>query len=796
MTDSLHDVRLAIRTLGRRPGASLFAVVALTVAIGLTTTMFAVVEGVVLRGLPFEDSDNLVALVRGRLDSNSRQSVPMYDFLDWRASQTSFEDLDAYQDESAVATGAFAWPEPLKALRVTPGLMRSLRAAPMLGRDFIDADAAPGAAPVALISFRQWQSGFGGKPDVIGSPIRLNGTPTTVIGVMPENFGFRGREDVWMPLTITRPATRGGGPSLGVIGRLRPGVDLDAASAELAVIAKRLADSFRENDGWTVRMKPLAHDVTPDQIRAAFYTMLAAVIGVLLIACVNIANMQLARAAERTAEYAVRSALGSGRWRLLRQALIEGLLLSVCGAAFGLLLAHFGTAYVMTAIAEVEPPFWIGIRINGAVLAFVLAITAGATLVSSLAPGLRVSRIDPGEILKSHAQPGAGLHIGRFGRWLLVGEVAVSCALLVVSGLMIRGIVAGSRLEHPFATRDVLHAQTRLEGPGYENVEFRAQRIAELESHLSAVPGVRRVAVSTTTPGTSSVTSLAIEGRQLAAPAAARVAVSPGFFEVLGVGLLEGRIFASADDAAATRVAIVDATFAERFLSPASAIGRRVRFDGEKEDWLTVIGVVPSLGQRTEAGQTIPAVYVPFAQAPSQGFVILARTAGDPLLSASHIRTAAAKALPDAPLVGVNSLAGLYWQRGWASRLFGGLFLFFGAAALLFAAAGLYGVMAFMVRRRTPEIGLRMALGASRQDILRMVMRQGLARVALGIAIGLWPGWLAASLMRELLPGIGPGDPIVYASAVLVLGGSGMLATLVPARRASSVDPLTALRNN
>ena len=781
--------------LRKRPGASAFAIIALALGIGLTSTMFSIVEGVILRGLPYEESDRLVAILRRRTNNPaSRQSVPLHDFVDWRARQTSLEPLAAYLEASAIVSGDTAWPEHARAVRITPNLMAVLRITPALGRDLTESDAAAGAPAAALISHALWQSRLGGRADAVGSFIRLNGTPTAVVGVLPPKSGFPGTAEIWMPLVIELPSRRDDGAFVNVVGRLQPDVGIDQASAELAVIAGQLAAAHPENRDVTAHVTPLVAEAIPSHIRRTFYTMLAAVIGVMLIACVNVANMQLARAAERTGEFAIRTALGSSGSRLVRQALAEGLLLAGCGAAIGLVLAHFGAAYVMTAIAETEPPFWIDIRVDAAVLAFAIAITMAATLASSIVPGLRASRIDANDALKSHARPGAGVDLGRFGRWLVVVEIAVSCALLVVSGLMIRTIVVTSRLGLPFTTTDVLFAEARLDERDYRDPPAVRRAATALETQIASVPGVQRAAVATSAPGATSVTSFSVEGVATAgAPGAARVTVGPSYFDVLGAEVREGRRFAASDDDGAPRVAVVDDVFAAKYLA-GRAIGRRIRFDGGGESWLTVVGVVPSLARHADTGGTVATVYVPFAQAPARDVVVLARTAGDPMTLAPLVRAAVAQALPDTPLANLNSLAGEYWKRGWAARLFGGLFLAFGASALFLAAAGLYGVMAFAVRRRTYEIGVRMALGASQRTVLGLVIRQGLWRVALGIAIGLWPGWLLAVLMKELLGDLPVADPIVYAGAAMVLLASGLLATIVPALRASSITPLSALR--
>jgi putative ABC transport system permease protein len=798
MSDVLHDLRYAIRMLGKRPGGSLLAIGALAIGIGLTATMFAVVEGVILRGLPYDQSARIVSVLRGQIqDPASRQSVTLHDFIDWRARQKTLEALAAHADAPAVMAADSILPERLRATRMTPDLLTVLRVAPVEGRGFSDADALPGAPAVALISHRHWHSRFGGRREAIGSMVRVNGVPTTVIGVTPEKFDFPGGHDLWMPLALERPARRGDGMHLNVVGRMRDGVTVGDAATEFAGVAKQLADAFPENRDITARVRLLADEAVPRPIRLMFYAMFAAVLGVLLIACVNVTNLQLARAAERSGEYAIRSALGSSAWRLARQSLAEAFVLSACGAALGLAIAYVGATYVMTAIGDVNPPTWIDIRVDAMVLVFVIAMTAVSALLSSLAPGLRVRRLDVNGILKSSGAGGAGTGGGPFGRWLVVLQVAVSCVLLMVSGLMVRSILMTSRVDHPFATKDVLYAQVRLDSKAHADVANVTAVVRELESLMSGVAGVRRIAIATSAPGATASTSVTIEG--LEAPtgrrqSAGRIAATPGYFDVLRVGMREGRSFGAGDIASAPLVAVVDDAFAERYLAPGPSLGRRIRFGDASAPWLTVIGVVPSLARRTEAGQVIETVYVPFAQAPERSFAIFVHTSGEPAALAGAVRAAVAERAPDTALDNVDSLAAEYWKRGWMFRLFGGLFLVFGAAALLLAAAGLYGVMAVIVTRRTQEIGVRLALGANRGTVLRMVLWQGLRAVMIGLIIGVWPGWFLGTLMEELAAGVSPVDPIVLAATAATLGVSGTLACLVPALRASKVTPLTAIR--
>jgi putative ABC transport system permease protein len=801
MREWLQDLRYGARMIVKRPGTSAIAIVAFALGIGLTTTMFSIVQGVILRGLPFPESDRIMLVARARVQRpDGRNDPPAHDLADWRAQQKSFESLAGYFNQGVTISGDTGFPERLRGVRMTPNTLSVLRVAPAIGRDFSEADAVPGAPAVALIGHRVWQARFKSDPNVAGATARINGTPTTIVGVLPEKFGFPESHEIWLPAALTLPAKRGEGSSFRVIGRLRDGVTLESAKTEMTAIAAQLAATYPENKDTIARVSPFIEESIPTRIKTTFYTMLAAVLGVMLIACVNVTNLQIARAAERTKEFAIRSALGSGRWRILRQSLAEGLVLAVIGAVLGLALAQYGVVYFMEAIANTQPPFWIDVRLDLTVLAFVTAITVTAALISSVAPGLRVARADTHSVLKDDTRGATSLRMGRFGRWLVVVEVTVSCILLVVSGLMIRSILTTSRIDYPFATRDVFFANTNFDSRTHPDTPAAHRAIEQFEERLSRIPGVRRAALANGLPGTGFSPPFSLEGQTYAKPEdrprAAQIAATPGYFDVLGVSVREGRLFTPADTAGSEQIAVVDEAFAARHLAGGPVLGRRIRFGDEKAPWIAIVGVVPSLAQAQREGQIVESVYLPLAQTSDRAGNVLVRTNGDPVALTSAVRSALAEVSPETPIANPNSLAGEFWRRGWAFRLFGGLFLTFGAAALFLAAAGLYGVMAFTVRRRTQEIGVRMALGASRRSVLRMVLWQGCWRVGLGVAIGLWPGWFLATQMRELLSNVSPADPVVHVTTAVTLLLAGALASLVPALRASSVDPLTALRRD
>ncbi len=798
MGDLLHDLRYSGRMLRKRTGTVTLAVLALGFGIGLTTTMFSIVQGAILRGLPFEESDRLMGLARLHVSRGARESaVPLHDFADWRKAQHSFEDLAAFNGSQVSVAGGGGLPERYRAAYLTPNTLRVLRVHPIQGRDFADADAhyPAGSPAVALISYRLWQTRFDASPSAIGSVLTIDRRPTEIVGVMPPRFGFPQTGEIWLPLSDELPAARGDGPSVRVMGRLAPGVGVAQANVEMAGIARQLEQSYPENKDISVSVEPFIVQNIGRQVVDTLFTMLAAVFGVLLIASVNVTNLQLARAAERVKEVALRTALGASRWRILRQLLIEGALISAAGAALGVGIARTGIALFNGGIADTTPPFWIDIRIDRTVVLFVIGLTVFVTLVSTLLPAWRVARENTNDVLKDEGRASTGLRMGRFSRGLVIIEVFLSCALLMVSGLMVRSILTTSRQQFPFATADVFVAEVVADVP---DAQLPAT-IDRLETRLAAVPGVQAFAFSSGLPDRGTSHYLTVEGASYAEneqPTVLRLAVTPGFFGVLRVKPRAGRLIERGDRHGTLPVAVVGQDFADTYFPRTDAIGKRIRLGRDpKGPWWTVVGIVPSLSATQDPQESVQIAYVPLAQAPQAGLTVLASTPGDPLTLATPMRSAVIQVDPTLPLSDATSLARYFWQRGWAFRVFGGLFLTFGLAALLLAGAGLYGVMAFSVRRRTQEIGVRMALGASRGTVVRMVLWQGMWRVTLGVVLGLAPGWFVGTQMVALRAGSSGLDPVATALAVSTLLAAGLAASLVPAMRAAAVDPLTALRH-
>lgn len=792
-----QDLRFACRTIIAQRGTSAMAVVALALGIGLTAVMFSIVQGVILRGLPFDDAERIQHLTLSSPGNARGRSVSVHTFVDWRTRQQSFESLEAYNSTTLTVTGGGGLPEDLRGARLTPGLFTTLRVQPILGRPFTEADAVPGAPAVMVIGHTLWQLRFQSRPDVVGQVLRVNGVQTEIIGVMPPRFGFPNSHNAWIPMVVSPPENRSEGMYMAVVGRLKPGVTGARATTELAGITAQLALQHAEYKDTRPSAGPFIREALGNDVISMLMTMMVAVFGVMLIACVNVTNLQLARAAGRTREVAIRVAIGASRWQVVRQTLVEGLVLSAAGAVVGLAIAWTGTTLFSRAIVDTQPPFWIDVRLDPIVVGFVMLTTIAAALVSSLVPGWRLARTDVNHALKDEGRGTTSLRMGRFSRWLVVTEVTVSCILLVVSGLMVRSIVQSGRLDAPYATEDVFVADLVFDSRVFPTRADIDRGHAQMDELLRRIPGVRAVAYGSGPPQAGGGAPLSIDGRVDESPEQRPRALqhfgSAEYFDVLRVTPTVGRVFTAADDSAAQPVAIVDESFAKLYL-PDGAVGRRIRFGADDAPWMTIVGVVPALAAPGPSGTTTATVFRPTTQSAIRGLTLLVSTRGEPMSITAAVREAVAQVGEGLPLNQPGTLAGRHWEDAWPVRVFGGLFMAFGVAALVLASAGLYGVMAFAVRQRTQEIGVRMAMGAARGAVLRMVLWQGLWRVGLATLVGLVPGWQAGRLFGVLLRDVSPGDPLVLSLTAATLMISGTLACLAPALRAASVDPVVALR--
>ncbi len=806
MSGFLQDLRYAGRMLFKHPGVSVMAVSALALGIGVTATMFSIVYAALLRGLPFEGGDRIVMVMEANPSRGvNRSSVPLHDYVDFSEQQSSFESLAAYYQ----GTVNVRWsdrPERFDGAFITPGSFATLGVQPAIGREFREDEAAPGAPLRVILSWHLWQDRFAGAPDAVGQVLKVNGESAEIVGVMPDGFLFPERQDIWVLLRMDDLALpRREGQWVQVYGRLREGVPVDRAATELAGIAQRLAAGYPEtNEGVTAIVVPFQETAIGEDARGLLMTMLAVVSLVLLIACANVANLLLARAAVRIKEVGIRTAMGASRWRVVSQMVAEALALAAIGGLVGAGLAWVGIGLFARAVEGTNPPFWMIFRLDGPILLFILAISIAAAFVAGGIPALKASRMDVSAILKDESRGTSSLRIGRLSKVLVVGEIAMSMGLLVAAGLMTKSITTLRDFDFGFDTEQVFTARLGLFESEFPDVAGRRRFYEELTTRLAEIPEATSVSLATALPGAGSgSTQLAIEGEAYTEDRdypRARVALAgPRYFETVGSRVTAGRDFAPDDDADAMPVAIVNESFARRHFTGGSPLGRRIRqgTSASTEPWLTVVGVVPDLWMQGVGNpeEQPDGFYVPVAQSDARFMSILARGPADPMSLTDAVRDAVASVHADTPIYFVDTLAGRVAENTWVYNVFGALFMVFGGVALFLASIGLYGVMAFSVSRRTPEVGIRMALGAESGQVLSLILRQGLVQVAVGVVLGLGLAVVVSRALALVLFQVGAGDPGVFAIVAAVLLLTGLAASTVPALRATRVDPLVALRS-
>ena len=802
MDSLLQDLRYAVRSLLRRPGFAAVVVLTLALGIGANTAIFSVVNAVLLRPLPYADPERLV-MVWGRYADFGRTSTSLPDFVDWKAGATSFAQMAARHNAVFNLTGD-GEPEQLTADRVTANFFPTLGVRPQLGRAFLpEEEKVGGDDDVVVLSHGLWQRRFGGDPRIVGREVTLSGRPFTVIGVAPRDFRFLRDVDLWAPARMDTVGQRRA-EYLTVFGRLKPGVTVQQAGAELAGVLKRLAEQYPETNA-TLQSEVVAmKDDLVGDVRPALLVFSGAVGLVLLIACANVANLLLARAAAREREVAVRVALGAGSGRLVRQLLTESVVLSVIGGAAGLVLASLAVSALRASGTEILPRLG-EVRVDVAVALFALLLAVVTGLLFGLAPALRVGGGGGGALhaaLREGARGAAGGAVTRLRNALVLGEVAVAVVLLVGAGLLIRSFDKLNRVDPGFNPRGVLTYGVILPRARYGNLEEVPAVYERLLERTRQIPGVRHAAVSTTLPmeGTG-YWSFAIEGRQSVTGGPGQdlqpFDVSPDYFRTLGVPLRSGRLIEPSDAPGAPRVAVVNEELVKRYFGGKDPVGARLTY-GDPTDtaavWWTVVGVVGTVAQEGLKAKPYAQMYRPIAQAPARGLWVSMRTAGDPLAAATAARAALKAVDAELPLNDMQTMEQRVADSLAQPRVSVTLLTVFAAVALALAAVGIYGVVSYAVTQRTREIGIRMALGAKQGDVLRLVVRQGMLPAVAGVALGLAGALAATRAMASLLYGVGAADPLTFAVVALFLATVALVATYVPARRATRVAPTEALR--
>lgn len=804
MESFLGDIRYALRNLLRRPGFTLIAVVTLAVGIGANTAIFSAIHALLLKPLPFPELDRVVA-IWDKMPSRGvmHNEVTVANYLDWQSQTQSFDQLALYRWWNANLTGIDP-PERIQGFLVTANYLDALGMKPTMGRNFLAEENQPGKDAVAIITHSLWQRRFGGDPNILNKTITINSVVRTVVGVLPEHFNFPKGGEIYAPLAMTPELMKNrGSHGYYVVGRLKSGASIEGSQAEIDNIMARLEQQFPEsNKGWGSTVFPIVAD-TVRLYDTALWVMMAAVGFVLLIACANVANLMLARASGRQREIALRTALGASRWRIVRQLLTESVIVALIGGALGMLIGFWG----IDALRAANPgdaarfaPGWYQLGINFPVLMFTLGLSVFSGIVFGLAPALQVSKPNLNDSLKEGSRQTTGSS-HRLRSSLVVAEVALSLMLLVGAGLLGRSFLSLLKTDPGFNPDNVITMTLVLPIAKYKEEPQRAAFYQDLVQRVKANPGVESAALVSHLPlgGANASDSYLVEGVPEPAPGQEydgryRVA-TPDYFRTMGISLIRGRSFTDQDKAGTTPVVVVNETLARKHWPGEEAIGKRIRFYGplERAPWMEIVGVIRDV--KHELNIPIePEYYLPLAQDAWSGMVLVARTSVEPSSLASALRQQVWAIDKDQPVFDVKTMQEVR-SSSVAMYSFSSVMLgIFAVVALLLASVGIYGVMAFAVTQRTQEIGIRMALGARTADVLKLVVKHGMKLALFGLLIGLAGSWAITRFLEKLLVGVQPTDLLTFSVVSVFLLFAAFVACYLPARRATKVDPLVALR--
>jgi predicted permease len=806
-----QDLLFAARLLLRNPGFTAAVTAALGLAIGANVTVFTLANAFLFKNLPFDDSDRIVYVSSTNAQRPGRSRPVSYpDYRDLREQVKAFEGAGLVATGSVDLSDSSGLPELSRSAQVTAGAFAVIGQRPLLGRDFTADDERPGAPAVVILGDALWRGRYARDPGIIGRTIRINDINTTIVGVMRPGITFPGTSDLWLPLRLTPTMEqRRNSRSLTMFARLATGATLRAANAQVSVVAARLAETYpATNKEFNAIVQNFNDRYNSGDTGRLMSWLLWAVAFVMLIACANVANLLLSRAIVRSREISIRASLGAGRWQVIRQLFVESLMLAMIAGAFGAALGFWGVRVFEAALVPAVKPAYIDFSVDGRVVLYLLAVTFGSAVFFGLVPALQLSRVDINAVLKGGAGAvGQSPRARALSAGLVVVEVALAVVLLVGAGLMIRSFVNTTRADIGIDARNVLSFSVNLRPSKYPQPDDHVRFYDALKPRLEALPGVATVAVASDLPAESpDEVGYEIEGAPLDStsrrPRAMSLYVGEDYFRALGLRPRRGREFSVTDTPATPPLVIVNESFAQRSWRGQDAVGRRIRVverDGEPLEaapWLQVAGVVPDVLQDDESFVSSPVIYLAHRQHPDNGVEVLVRTTVPPASLGESIRREVQALDGDLAVRGMRPLEESLWLRNWRYRVFGSMFGIFAVIAMVLASVGLSAVMAHSVSQRTRELGVRRALGASTRTIVTLIAGQAARRFGGGLLLGLVGAWAATGVLESQLVGVQPGDPATFATVALVLALAAVLGCAIPARRATQVDPLVALRTD
>jgi predicted permease len=803
----LQDLKYAIRQLWKSPGFTVTAVLTLAIGIGVNTGGFSVMDAVILRPLAVPDLNHVVVIYEQK-DHGDPQRAALANFVDWQRLSRSFEDLAVHSPDDLSLTGA-GDPVHVQAEYASPNFFSVLRASALIGRTFEPSETEPGRDPVAVLGYAFWKTHFGTDAGVLGRKVELNQHAYTIIGVMPKSMQYPSTTDIFLPFapTAAELADRTAHHYL-VIGRLRKGISVSQAQSELKVIAERLSNQYpATNQGWSVDSEKLLSDINGDYTPLYFNLVQGATLFVLLVVCANIANLQFARGIARRPEVAMRTALGASRGRLMGQLLTENILLGLVGGAAGLLIAAAYMHILQISMPERVARYmagWSNISLNGRTLGLSLLLAVLAGLLSGFAPALEALRVNLVDQLKSGSRAVLGAGRSRKLRNILAGaQISLAVALVIGAALMCKGMLGMLHLADPYQPKQTLTFDIQLPAARYDTPQKQAAWYSQSLERLRALPGVQHSEVTQALPESDNawLDDFQIENRPLIpgkSQSAFRIPVSAGYLAATHIGLVAGRPFLPGDDLHSQPVAIVSRNFVARYFPAESPLGHRIRLGSDAKGqtpWLTIVGVVDDVSYSMWVRERPAAIYMDAAQLPRPDMTFSIVTSGDPLAVAPAARKALAALDPELPLDAVRT-----YEQSMHERLTGMFYVaamlgFDALVALLLAAIGVFGVMANLVGERTREIGVRLALGAQREDVLRMILRRAAWLTGFGVCSGLVLAFALAHGVANLLYQVSPNDPVVFSTITATVTALALLASWIPARRAAGIDPMAALRD-